>query len=51
MIVIKRSKQKMAIAASLRWQVMDPFGRSILGHKPFVFVVLQFKCWSKLKGV
>ena len=50
MIVIKRSKQKMAIAASLRWQVMDPFGRSILGHKQLIeyvrlggYVGIKFK--------
>ena len=50
MIVIKRSKQKIAIASSLRWQVMDPFGRSILGHKQLIeyvrlggYVGIKFK--------
>lgn len=50
MIVVKRSKQKIAIASSLRWQVMDPFGRSILGHKQLIeyvrlggYVGIKFK--------
>lgn len=50
MIVIKRSKQKTAIATSLRWQVMDPFGRSVFGHKQLIeyvrlggYVGIKFK--------
>ena len=36
MLIIHSTKHKRAVATDLNWQVLDPFGNSLLGHKQLI---------------
>jgi len=36
MLIITSNKHQKAIATSMNWQVLDPFGNSLFGHKQLI---------------